>query len=203
MASWLSELFGGTPAGVQQVSNYNPQQNDILNQLLSMGMGGLQNPTKGFEPIENQARNSFASDTIPGLAERFTAVGGGGTSLGSSGFQGALGAAGSGLESSLAGLKAQYGQGQQQHFSNLLNMGLQPRNTMVPNQPTQGLAGSLLPILGQLGMGAAAGGLTGGWAGIMPALAAVLQLMAHGGKDQNQNQNTNQNQNNPNATMRP
>ena len=179
--SGLRDALLGTPGGVQQIQTprYNPQQEQILNQLLSMGLGGLQNPTQGFEPIQNQAISQFHSQTVPSLAERFTSMGGGDTSLGSSGFQGALGSAGAGLSEALAALKAQYGQQQQSHFSNLLGMGLQPRQDTLSLQTpgSSGFLGSLLPSIGRLGAHAGAAGLTGGASAVPSALVEVLRLM--------------------------
>ena len=138
--------FGPPPQGLNAYSNY----------------GG------SFAPIAQQAMSQFASDTVPGLAERFTALGGGGTSLGSSGFQGALGAAGAGLQENLASLGSQYGlqqrgldlqqQGQNQgFFSNLAQLGQRPQNEFAYVPGRQGF----LPALGQ-GLGALGATYLGG-----------------------------------------
>lgn len=59
----------------------------------------------GFEPIAAQARNQFATQTVPTIAERFAGLG----ALSSSGFNRQLAQAGTDLERDLAALRAQYG----------------------------------------------------------------------------------------------
>lgn len=180
--SGFGSFLFGTPGQTQQFQRFNqPQQqlqNQSLNQALSLlqGMPGSQNvPQNSFAPIAQQARQQFNTQTIPGLAERFTAMGGGQRS---SAFQGALGQAGSGLESSLAALGSEYGQRQQgldqQLLGQLLNYGMMPsfENAYTPRQPgflestasgaSQGI-GALLPLL-----------LSGGSSGILQLLSSLL-----------------------------
>lgn len=104
----LGEFFGGKSEEFQQIPTVTPEVASALQQLLQQGLGDIQNPYGGFAPIEQQAREGFATETIPGLAERFSALGSGGSQR-SSAFQGALGSAGAGLERSLAALRSQYG----------------------------------------------------------------------------------------------
>ena len=93
--------------------------------LQQLGIQGLQNPYGGFEPIEQQARNNFNQQTIPSIAERFTAGTNGATS--SPSFASQLGQAGAGLESDLAAMKAGYGQQNIQQILQLLQLGLRPQ----------------------------------------------------------------------------
>lgn len=120
-------LVGGKDK-LKQVPNMSPEQEDFLRNLLEMlgGGGGL---GQGFgestdylrqlldpnseavaqftKPYEQQ----FEQETIPMLAERFAGAGGGmGGGLSSSGFGQSLSAAGSGLQTQLAALKAGLGQ---------------------------------------------------------------------------------------------
>src|SRR5271154_2626387 len=81
-------FFSGSPAQVAQIPRLAPNQLQGQNQALQMALSGLQNPTAGFEPIAQKARTQFNTQTVPGLAERFTSLGGGQRS---SAFQGALG----------------------------------------------------------------------------------------------------------------
>lgn len=107
------EQFNPQP-GIQQLMQMllgsgsqqnNPQTQQLLNQTLQ----GSQTPQGyGFEPIENRARQQFEQRTIPGLAERFSSLGSGGSQR-SSAFTGALGGAASDLEGQLAALRSQYG----------------------------------------------------------------------------------------------
>jgi hypothetical protein len=148
--NWLS----GRPEFQEQTPILNQGQQGVQNQALQQlmnllkGTGGLE----GFKPIEDQARAQFNTQTIPGLAERFTSMGGGQRS---SAFQGALGSAGSGLEQGLASLKSQYGLGQQGLLS---QMGFQPsfENHLFQRQPgvpetffnsLGGALGALIPFL--------------------------------------------------------
>lgn len=62
-----------------------------------------------FEPIEEQETRRFQQETIPGLAERFTGLGG----QRSSAFGQLLGGAGADLSSRLAALRSQHELGQQ------------------------------------------------------------------------------------------
>lgn len=95
------------------IERFTPEQKNSLNQFLSQGMANAD-----FGPIEQRARSQFSSQTVPSLAERFTAMGQGARN--SSGFMGELGLAASDLESQLAGLRSQYG-------LNQLQMGLTPQ----------------------------------------------------------------------------
>src|SRR5690606_21127376 len=110
----FSEFFFGSPERVDQLQRYNPQQQAVLNQLLSAGsqrLGQPQQPATDwnaqFQPIANQARINFNQQTIPSLAERFSSTGGG---LSSPAFASQIGQAGAGLEGNLAALGAQFGQ---------------------------------------------------------------------------------------------
>lgn len=94
--------FGGKKPRIGQEQMYTPEQRAALNTLLSQGLAGVD-----YEPLAAGARKSFQETTIPSIAERFTSMGSGAQR--SSGFQSALGRAGSDLETQLAGLKAQLG----------------------------------------------------------------------------------------------
>lgn len=90
----------------QNISNLTPEQQYAQYQQLQQGMQNAD-----FGGIENAARRNFQTQTIPSIAERFTAFGNGQRS---SAFQGALGSAGANLESQLGALRSQYGQQQLQ-----------------------------------------------------------------------------------------
>jgi hypothetical protein len=149
-------VLTGTPAQTKQFQRFTPQQQGVQNQAIQNLMQLLQNPQigKGFDfaPIAQQARTQFNTQTIPSLAERFTAMGGGQRS---SAFQSALGRAGAGLEENLAALQSKYGlaqQGQQTQLLQLLmSLGMQPsyENAYFPSQP--GLLQGIAPALGNLG----------------------------------------------------
>jgi hypothetical protein len=159
----LSGLYGGdknnfltgSQGQMQNTPNFTPQQQGVQNQALQqlmqlMGQQGQPNYS-GFQPIEDRARQQFNTQTVPGLAERFTSLGGGQRS---SAFQGALGQYGSDLNSQLSALRSQYGVQQQQlgqnQLSSLSNIGFQPsfQNQYTTGQP--GLLHELLPLLLQV-----------------------------------------------------
>lgn len=145
-----NNMFAGYEAKNQQVPTKSPQQIDIMNQLAQLGMQGIQKNQNGFNPIAQQARSNFAQQTIPGIAERFSALG----AQNSSAFGQQLGAAGAGLNEGLAGLESQYNLGQQGLYQDLLGLGLgdQFQNQYHPAEAglNQQLPGQLLANLPQL-----------------------------------------------------
>jgi hypothetical protein len=142
LAGILAALFGGggKEGGNHRLTEASEEEQSILDFLLQNGMGQLQDPQKGFKPLEDYARTQFANHTVPSLAERFTSFAGGNNALSSPSFASQLGQAGAGLESSLAALGAQYGQQNQQNALQQLNTGLKPAfNTDYrANQPGTG-----------------------------------------------------------------
>jgi len=142
----LSGLFGGggmmgKSERVMQSPLMNPQQQQIFSQLL----GKLGGQNFDFGPIEDAARNNFTSKTVPGIAERFTAMG---DNRGGSNYMGALGEAGAGLELGLGAMKQNYNFQQQGQLQNLLGMNTF-ENTIMPRQPG-GLEGGLQAIMSLL-----------------------------------------------------
>lgn len=146
----------------QQQQGALPALSGLGGQGSGMYQGGYNTGGGDFAPVAQHAMSQFASDTVPGLAERFTALGGGGTQLGSSGFQGALGAAGAGLQESLASLGSQYGlqqrgldlqqQGQQQNYLlNLLQQLLRPQQDYMYQPGRQGFLNSAAQGAGAFG----------------------------------------------------
>lgn len=161
LAGGASEGTGQTGAGSgyeQTPNKFSPEQQKALNQSLSTGMQNLQNPTAGFEPIAQDARRQFNTQTVPGLAERFTAFGGGQGGQRSSAFQGALGSAGANLESQLAALRADYGLRNQSNALQQLQFGSTPQQDWQYFGQRPDLGGSLL----QAGGGALGQYLGGG-----------------------------------------
>jgi hypothetical protein len=139
----LGNLFGGgSQGGVQQHSLLNPQQMDLQSLIGQYGKQALTNP--GQSPIAQEARHNFNTQTIPSIAERFTAMGGSDNKLNSSGFQAALGNAGAGLNRSLASLDYQ-----QAHQLNQQALRPQFENIAAPKQSNEivELLLTLLPFL--------------------------------------------------------
>lgn len=174
----LQDFLFGSAAQTQQLPLYNQEQMGALSQILQQALSGIKNPQAGFEPIAQQARTQFQANTIPSLAERFTALGGGQRS---SAFQDALGQAASGLEQGLAAQGAQYGLQNQGYLQNLLGMSLRPQfeNLYHPRQPgfLESLGGTAAQGLGQ-GLGL----LSTGGIGQVGGLLALLQQLFGGNK---------------------
>lgn len=108
----FSSFLKGDPEKERQFQRFTPEQQDVLSNLLRQGA-----EETNISGLENLARKRFQEETIPSIAERFTAMGAG--SQGSSAFQSSLGRAGSDLEAQLGALRSQ--QGMQK-----LGLGLQP-----------------------------------------------------------------------------
>lgn len=150
----LSEFFFGSNPQVQQAPLFSQQQRGVQNQGLQLLMQLLQGgQNQAFQPIANKATTEFNTQTIPGLAERFTALGG----QNSSAFQGALGQAGAGLQENLA---AQGSQQNNQLIQLLSQLGLAPQheNLVFGGQP--GLFNSAAQGVGHA-FGAYLGGMGG------------------------------------------
>jgi len=124
--SGFGDFFMGTKERTTQTPNFNPQQMTALQQLLGSSMQGLQGNKFDFAPIEQQARQGFQQQTVPGIAERFSQMGSDGGQR-SSAFAGSLGQAGAGLEGNLASMRQGYGMQQQGNLMQQLQMALQPQ----------------------------------------------------------------------------
>lgn len=164
----IRQFFTGKPGQPQFLPTQTGPQNQLqgmtiqnLLQLLSSGFGQQgQQSQNAFAPIAQNARENFYSSTVPSLAERFTALGGGG-GQNSSAFKGALAQAGAGLDSQLGAMGAQFGQQQQgldqNYLFNLLRFAFQPQFETQYQPATGGLFGHIANNIGA-GMNAAAKG---------------------------------------------
>jgi len=141
-----NEQLFGKKQQYKEMQSFTPQQTNYLNQLLSQSSQGLQNPYAGFDPIAEQAQSKFQRDIIPGLAERFTAMGGSGTRS-SSDFGGTLGGAASDLQQGLASLRAQYGLQNREGLLRQGQLGLTPQFERINEPETYGFGGNLLYAL--------------------------------------------------------
>lgn len=117
----LSDFFLGSKPQPAQLNRFTPQQQGLQDQgiqnLLQLLQSGGGTPGN-FAPIAQKAKTQFQTETIPSLAERFTAMGG----QNSSAFQGALGQAGAGLNENLGALESQYGLQQNAQIQNLMQL---------------------------------------------------------------------------------
>jgi len=137
------------PAYEESPNKYSPEQQKVLSQLLQQGQSGLKNPYAGFQPIEDYARSKFQRESLPGLAERFTALGGSDT-RGSSDFAGMLGGAQSEFDQGLAALRAQYGHQGQQNAIQQLQLGLNPQTEQIHFGRSPGVGNQILETSGSL-----------------------------------------------------
>lgn len=181
----LKESLVGSPGQAQFLPTQTGPQNQLqglsiqrLMEMLQPGMQSQQNYQNAFAPIAQQRTNEFYSQTVPSLAERFTALGGG---QNSSAFQGALGQAGAGLQTDLASMGAQFGQQQQQldqnYLLNLLRFAFQPQFETQYKPGTGGLFGNIASGLGS-GLNALGQGF-GMYAGssLLPGLGTASQAL--------------------------
>ncbi len=126
---YASSLAGlANPSGSRDYSDPG-FLNDIYNYATQTDYGQdqvtPQSVNQGFQPYEAQMRQGFNEGTVPGLAERFTSLGGG--RLGSPTFAQQLGQAGRGLEGDINAARETYRQGQQQYNLGNRQVGLQQR----------------------------------------------------------------------------
>lgn len=147
----FGNFFTGSPATSQQFPVLSPQQLSVKGAASNQALNMLQNlgGTTGFEPIAQQARTQFKTQTVPSLAERFTAFGGGAQR--SSAFPALLGQQGAGLEEGLAGLQSQHGM---ELLKLLLGTSLSPEVSTIYQQQQPGFlqstAQNVVPYIGQL-----------------------------------------------------
>lgn len=161
--------FGGKfekMGAAAQIPRFDQKQQQAIMQILQMALGGLQPNQFGsqFNPIADEARTQFSQETIPSIAERFTALGGEGGQR-SSAFAQTLGQQGAQLESGLASEKARFGLAQQGLLQQLLGQGLTPMYETALQGKGPGFLSSVGQGAGQaagLGLGLLAKYLTGG-----------------------------------------
>lgn len=158
-------FFSGSQGG--QISTLTPEQQKSQNlllqnipQLLQQLQGPLQ-PSPGFENIANREMAKFKTQTVPSLAERFTAMG---APLSSGGYREALERATSGLHENLAALGYQAAANERSQnldlLMTLLRGGMSPSTQYLASQPgfAENAARAALGIGGQLGAGYLASG---------------------------------------------
>ncbi len=134
---YLTSGLVGTPGGINPVPTKTPDQISAQNSILSSGMNALNNPYESFQPIAQQARNSYQQN-IAGLGERFTSMGGYGSgALSSPAFAGQLGSSAADFETNLAALQSQHGFQNRDQALRQAELGLQPQfqNVNTPGQP--------------------------------------------------------------------
>ena len=114
--------FWGKKAQTNQVPLYGQQTMNMMSGLPSQLISQLMGDQFDFGPIEDLARQNFQSKTIPSLMNRFNMGG----NRGSGAEQGALAAAGSGLDAQLAAMRQGYGRQRQEMLAGLFGQSLRP-----------------------------------------------------------------------------
>lgn len=149
-----NEYWWGSPEKSYMFPQFDSTDQEGFRFALQQAMQGLGNNQFDFAPIEEQARANFSEKTIPGIAERFSALG----AQKSSAFGQQLGAAGVGLERDLAAMKSNYNLQRQPILQQLLGIGLTPKYQSMFAPATQGFFGgaaqSALPLAVKAGMAA-------------------------------------------------
>ena len=158
-------FMSGTPEKFDRISNLDPQQSGLYNQLLQAGkgsFGGASNYYKSLLSDNNSTFDAYAApemrqfreQTIPDLSEQFAGMGAGG--LSSSGFRNAAVNAGTDLSERLGAIRAQLRQQGAQGLMGIGQQGMQSygENIYRPAQP--GFGQQMAPAIG-MGIGALAG----------------------------------------------
>ena len=159
MADWM-----GTEGGWEQIQNMNPQQQQLMSQLLSQlggaqgsGMEWLQQMLSGDPEVmaafEAPYKRQFEQETVPGIAERFAGMGSGGAQS-SSAFNQTMGQAGSELSQNLAALRGGLQQNAMNSLQGMMGQGYKPQFESMYKQPTMGIIPSMI---GQFAQGAGQG----------------------------------------------
>lgn len=141
--AFLDFLFGKDEK-TQQFQKYAPNQQNILNQILSRGEAPLSsgfdflssilsNNPEAIARFEAPTRRAFSEQTLPSIAERFTGM----NAQKSSAFGQQLGQAGQRLEESLASQRSGRGFQALSQLQSLLGNGLtsQFENVLRPRSP--------------------------------------------------------------------
>lgn len=151
----LGGIFGGgglfgKPERREQVPMFSQEIMGLKNKMAPDIWGRLSGDEFDFEPIENMARQNFQGKTIPSIMARFNM----GNNRNSSALMGALGQAGSGLDSQLAAMRQNYGLQRQNLLASLMGYSMTPsfQTDFRPRTPGgieqgAGAAASLLPLL--------------------------------------------------------
>lgn len=137
-------FFTGHPASAQQFTTVTPQQQGLKSAANNQAMNFLQQLGGNFgeSPIAKRAITQFNTQTIPGLAERFTAMGPGAQR--GSAFQSQLGQAGANLQGGLAALEQQNAM---QLLPQLFGSALAPEFENAITQADSGIVGQIIPAI--------------------------------------------------------
>lgn len=158
----------GTRGRYRQLSNLEPKQQFLKNQLFGASSGAFQDVADYYRNILSGQDGTmdalaapelrrFNEEIIPGLAEQFAGMGASGSGLSGTSFGLAAGRAGADLGERLGAIRAQLRQQAAQGLMGLGQQGLQSFIQNVYEPATPGLLQSIAPIAGTV-----AGSIFGG-----------------------------------------
>ena len=162
MPNFFETLFG-SPSKMKQQSTVTPEVQKFYDQIMSAMQGGntnipgidylqslFSNDPNAFSEFEAPAMRQFNEQTIPGIAERFSAAGSG--SRNSSAFNNSTAMAGSRLSENLSSQRANLRSGAMNQLQGWGNMGSRPTFENVNMSGYPGLFQGAAQGAGQAGM---------------------------------------------------
>lgn len=145
--------LGGKKARYER-PQMNPLEEQAYQSSLQQGLGLLQNPYQGFDPIAQRAQSVFNQYNLPGINEGFTNFTGGALSSPALGAEKSF--ASLDLAERLAALQAQYGMQNRQSALQMLQFGMTPYQNQFYRPQQHGFGPELfnaginsLPLLGE------------------------------------------------------
>lgn len=178
--SSLSNFFFGTPGSVQGVPTTTPQQQQLLQMLLSGlgGQGGALQSGLGFlgdllggdtSKFEQPLINQYFQSVVPQLAERFA----GQDAMSSSAFKQDLSSSGQDLMTQLGALRGSLQLKGLDQLGNLFQQSQANQFTPMQIPGEQGFLNVLMGALGK-GLGSGIGNLATGGLGAIPGIIGSL-----------------------------
>lgn len=136
---WLGSMLLGDKRQYGLASKYSQPELQALDQVRNMGLQGLQDIQGGsFDPIRQNALNTYRNEIIPSIANQFASNGSG---TGSSAFRNAQLSAANNFGTQLAGMESQYNLSRQSLLQQLLGQGLTARYDRTYQPATGGIIG--------------------------------------------------------------
>lgn len=128
---FFERLMFGTPSSTEKLDSMDPQQLELLKQMLgglggplSQGLGNMSNILSGsqdsLQAFQAPMMRQFNEQIMPGIANRFSGM----DAQGSSAFTNALGSAGAGLQENLSAQKSGLMQNSMQQLMGMMGQGL-------------------------------------------------------------------------------
>lgn len=144
-----NEFLSGSPHSIISANRFAPEQVNLMSQLGQMGMQGFNDPYQGFGAIKDNAMNTFNTEIVPSILERFNAIGD--NALSSPSLHMQLGQGSKDFARELAAMQSQYGLQNRNQMLEMMNMSLNPQYQNFEKQAQGGLLQQVLPSMGILG----------------------------------------------------